>query len=158
MKIRKPTKDEFDYWLKESTLQQAKDRAYTNNSSVSDELPRLKQMIPILFPNGMSSEGVILRVFDVGGNLNCGFIWFGLVPGLPEQSIFLFDIVLKSMYRSKGYGRMFLTKMHKVVNEKGYNFIMLSVLKKNYAMKLYENLGYRIINEEEKHAEMMIKL
>ncbi|XMB72049.1 GNAT family N-acetyltransferase [Mycoplasmatota bacterium WC30] len=158
MIISKPTQEEFNEWLDISTNVQADDRAFTNDSNPETELMKLKQFIPMILPDGQNTSGHYFNILSTDEIHNIGFIWFGSFPGLDEETIILLDIMLKEQYRSCGYGRKLLKQMQNVMREKGYKKIFLSVLKKNFALKLYESLGYKIINEKPKYQEMILDL
>jgi len=64
IKLRKPNEEEFRYWIKRSTKQQAKDRAYVNDFKVKEELEGLNQILPILLPEGKDTHGAHFRVLD----------------------------------------------------------------------------------------------
>ena len=153
--IRIATKSEYDYWFKLSTKLQAEDRAYVNQSNVSDELLKLKEMIPYLIPNGMDTEGHYFYVLEVDGN-DVGFIWFGVIPNLPPHSIFLMDIIVRPEQRGQGFGGFLLDEMHLLLAKDGHKSVLLNVLKKNHARRLYESQGYKTIQTEE-HNLLMIK-
>lgn len=158
MRIRELETIEYNYWINESVVQQAKDRTSINGLNWTDELEGLFETISKLLPNGKDSEGHLMRVLDIDDASNIGFIWFGILPRMEKGSIFLMDIMLDKRFRSKGYGKKLLTSMHSNLLEMGYTSIYLNVLRKNYAMKLYEALGYKEIGGDKFHSEMKLDL
>ena len=58
-------------------------------------------------------------------------------------------ISLYKEYRYRGIGTKLLREMLKHLKEKGYQKVSLAVQKDNYALKMYKDLGFRIINENE---------
>ncbi len=74
-------------------------------------------------------------------------------PETPE-----FSISLLKEYRNQGIGSALMNKMIQYLYEKGYKKASLSVSKKNYAFKLYQNLGFRIVNEQEEDYIMLLEI
>ncbi len=64
--------------------------------------------------------------------------------GTPSLAISLYE-----EYRGKGIGTKLMKSMLKLLKEKGYKRTSLSVQKSNYAVKMYKNIGFKIIDETE---------
>lgn len=71
----------------------------------------------------------------------------------PEFAISLFK-----EYRSKGYGTMLMKEMIGYLRDKGYKQTSLSVNKDNYAVFMYQNLGFSIIKENKDDFLMLLDL
>jgi ribosomal protein S18 acetylase RimI-like enzyme len=71
----------------------------------------------------------------------------------PEFAISLFK-----EYRNKGIGTFLMNRMIECLKEKGYAQASLSVQKQNYAVKMYQKLGFKIIRENEEDYLMVLKL
>ena len=71
----------------------------------------------------------------------------------PEFAISLFK-----EYRNKGIGTLLMQKMIEYLKGKGYAQISLSVQKQNNAVRMYQNLGFEIIRENEEDYLMVLKL
>lgn len=69
-----------------------------------------------------------------------------------------FAISLYEEYRGKGIGTKLIKSMLKLLKEKGYNKTSLSVQKDNYALKMYKNVGFKIIDENEEEYIMVCEL
>ncbi|MFR8104229.1 MAG: GNAT family N-acetyltransferase [Clostridia bacterium] len=69
-----------------------------------------------------------------------------------------FAISLFEEYRGKGIGTKLMQEMLKLLKEKGYKKTSLSVQKSNYAVKMYKNVGFQIIDENEEEYIMLCKL
>lgn len=67
-------------------------------------------------------------------------------------------ISLYEEYRGKGIGTKLMKSMLKLLKEEGYNRISLSVQKTNYAVKMYKNVGFKIIDENEEEYIMLCNL
>ena len=59
-------------------------------------------------------------------------------------------IALLKEERNKGIGTQLMIKMLKLLKEHGYTQASLSVSKENYAVTMYQKLGFRILEENEK--------
>lgn len=69
-----------------------------------------------------------------------------------------FAISLYEEYRGKGIGTKLMKTMLKLLKEKGYKKTSLSVQKNNYAVKMYKNVGFKIIDENEQEYIMVCDL
>lgn len=69
-----------------------------------------------------------------------------------------FAISLCEEYRSKGIGTLLMKSMLKLLKEKGYKKASLSVQKNNYAVKMYKNVGFKIVDENEEEYIMLCNL
>ena len=56
-------------------------------------------------------------------------------------------ISLYKKYRGQGIGRILIKEMLSLLQTHGYKHVSLSVQKANYAAKLYQKIGFRIIKE-----------
>lgn len=68
-----------------------------------------------------------------------------------------FAISLYEEYRGKGIGTRLMYAMLKLLKEKGYKQASLAVQKKNYALKMYKKVGFRIVDENEQEYIMLYK-
>ena len=69
-----------------------------------------------------------------------------------------FAISLYEEYRGKGIGTKLMVKMLEFLREKGYKQASLAVQKENYAVKMYKNVGFEIIDENTEEYIMICKL
>lgn len=56
-------------------------------------------------------------------------------------------ISLYKEYRGRGIGTAMMKKMLALLKERGYKRVSLSVQKANYAFKMYQKLGFEVVNE-----------
>lgn len=66
-----------------------------------------------------------------------------------------FAISLYKEYRNYGMGTAMLHQMLDILKEKGYKQASLSCQKANYAVKMYLNAGFRIVEENEEEYIMV---
>jgi ribosomal protein S18 acetylase RimI-like enzyme len=71
----------------------------------------------------------------------------------PELAVSLLE-----EYRNRGIGTALMKKMIVLLKEKGYEQVSLSVTKTNHAVKMYEKLGFEVIEENEQDYLMLLKL
>lgn len=78
---------------------------------------------------------------------------FGYVDDYtPEFAISLFK-----KYRNKGIGTNLMKSMLRFLKDFGYTQTSLAVQKDNYALKLYQSVGFKIIAESEQDYLMLCK-
>ena len=155
--LQELTQKEFDEWFARSTRRQAEDRAWASGRPISVELEELEAMIPMLLPDGRETAGHIFRLALDEDLRTVAFAWFGAVPGMPESTIFLFDIAVIPEARRQGYGREVLTQLIEEFQDEGMSEIYLNVLSNNHgAIALYKELGFSVTesSESDKHLEM----
>ncbi|WMJ87074.1 GNAT family N-acetyltransferase [Anaerocolumna sp. MB42-C2] len=102
-------------------------------------------------------------VAEVTGKI-VGAVWVRILSGPIKGYGYLdsetpeFSISLLKEYRNQGIGTALMNKMIQYLSEKGYKKASLSVSKNNYAFKLYQKLGFKIINEQEEDYIMVLEL
>ena len=69
-----------------------------------------------------------------------------------------FAISLYKEYRGQGIGTRLMQEMLQVLKSKGYKRASLSVQKANYAVRMYEELGFRTLRESEEEYIMICDL
>ena len=58
-----------------------------------------------------------------------------------------FAISLYKEYRGNGIGTKMMERMLEKLRQQGYKKASLAVQKENYAVKMYENSGFRIVDQ-----------
>jgi len=102
-------------------------------------------------------------ILEVDGNV-AGAVWTRVIGGdvkgfghidmhTPEFGIGIFEA-----YRNKGYGTLMMEHMLDTLKKKGYKNTSLAVQKDNYAVKMYEKVGFKIIKELEEEYLMICAL
>lgn len=89
-----------------------------------------------------------------------GAVWVRIMNdyGHVDDETPSFAISLYRQYRGKGIGSNLMKEMLKLLKEKGYKQTSLAVQKHNYALKMYQNVGFEIIKESEEEYLMLYKL
>ncbi|MCL2354429.1 MAG: GNAT family N-acetyltransferase [Oscillospiraceae bacterium] len=105
----------------------------------------------------------ICLIAEVQGKI-VGAVWTRILSGevkgfgnidnkTPE-----FAISIYKEYRGKGIGTALMKEMLKCLKESGYQRTSLAVQKDNYAVKMYENVGFNIVDENEEEYLMVCDL
>lgn len=89
-----------------------------------------------------------------------GAVWVRVMNdyGHIEEGVPSLAISLYKEYRSHGIGTALMKKMIEELRQRGYEKTSLSVQKTNAAVKLYKNVGYEIVGENEEEYIMVCSL
>jgi ribosomal protein S18 acetylase RimI-like enzyme len=110
---------------------------------------------------GQKPDDYIL-VADLKGQI-IGGVWVRILAGefkgygniddkTPEFAVSVFQ-----EYRKQGIGTLLMKQMISCLTTRGYSQASLSVQKQNYAVKMYKDLGFEIIDENEEDFIMILK-
>lgn len=69
-----------------------------------------------------------------------------------------FAISLYKEYRGQGTGTRMMNEMLALLKEKGYKQASLAVQKSNYAVRMYEKVGFKTVDENEEEYIMVCEL
>ena len=89
-----------------------------------------------------------------------GAVWTRIMSdyGHVDDETPSFAISLYKEYRSRGIGTRMMREMLKLLREQGYKKASLAVQKANYAVRMYETVGFRIVNENDEEFIMVCEL
>lgn len=106
-----------------------------------------------------SKRGDICFVAEVD-NLIVGAVWARIMNdyGHIDDETPSLAISLLKEYRGQGVGTEMMKRMLSELKEKGYNQASLAVQKKNYAVKMYQNVGFETVDENEEEYIMICRL
>lgn len=104
-------------------------------------------------------EGDICFVAEVEEKI-VGAVWVRIMDdyGHVEDGVPSFAISLYKEYRSLGIGTAMMKQMLTELKERGYQKTSLAVQKANYAVKMYKNVGFEIVDENEEEYIMVCVL
>lgn len=104
-------------------------------------------------------EDDICFVAEADGEI-VGAVWVRVMNdyGHIEEGVPSFAISLFKEYRGNGIGTALMKKMLNELKQKGYEKTSLAVQKANYAVKMYKNVGFKIIDEKEEEYIMVCQL
>lgn len=89
-----------------------------------------------------------------------GAVWVRIMNdyGHVDNETPSFAISLYSDYRNRGIGTALMKSMLDLLQAENYKQASLAVQKANYAVKMYKNVGFEIVNENEEEYIMVCKL
>ena len=89
-----------------------------------------------------------------------GAVWTGIMDdyGHVKDDIPSFAISLYKEYRGKGIGTMMMHQMLQLLKTQGYKKASLAVQKENYAVKMYEKVGFKTVKENDEEYIMVCEL
>ncbi len=78
-----------------------------------------------------------------------GAVWVRIMDdyGHVEDGVPSFAISLYKEYRGLGIGTILMKRMLEELKERGYQKTSLAVQKANFAVKMYKNVGFEIVDE-----------
>jgi ribosomal protein S18 acetylase RimI-like enzyme len=89
-----------------------------------------------------------------------GAVWTRIMNdyGHVDEETPSFAISLYKEYRGQGIGTKLMKEMLCLLKEKGYKRASLAVQKANYAVKMYENVGFKVVDENDEEYIMVCEL
>lgn len=116
------------------------------------DLPELR----VYYEDFGSGEADHCIVCEDNGRI-VGAVWTRIMDdyGHLEDGVPSFAIAMYKEYRGKGIGTELMLSMLDLLKDKGYEKASLSVQKENYAVRMYEKTGFRIIGENEEEYLML---
>lgn len=101
----------------------------------------------------------ICFVAEVEGKI-VGAVWVRIMDdyGHVEDGVPSFSISLYKEYRRHGIGTAMMKQMITELKSRGYKKTSLAVQKENYAVKMYKNVGFEIVDENDEEYIMVCVL
>ena len=98
-------------------------------------------------------------VADDGGRV-VGAVWTRIMNdyGHVDDETPSFAISLYKEYRGRGIGTAMMRMMLELLKHRGYKRASLAVQKANYAVKMYEAVGFRTVDENDEEYIMVCEL
>lgn len=150
--------------LKKSETEQLKDFLYEAIFIPEGEEAPEKDIIEkpelrVYIDNFGNLKGDNCLVADLGGKL-IGAVWTRIMNdyGHIDDDTPSFAISLSKKYRGQGIGSQLMVKMLELLKWQGYERASLAVQKANYAVKMYENVGFKTVDENDEEYIMVCEL
>lgn len=104
-------------------------------------------------------EGDLCYVAQIEDKI-VGAVWVRIMEdyGHVDDETPSFAISLLKEYRNYGIGTELMKRMLSSLKEKGYKQASLAVQKKNYAVRMYQKVGFEIVDENEEEFIMINKM
>ncbi len=106
-----------------------------------------------------SRKGDLCLAAEVSGRV-AGAVWVRIMDdyGHIDDDTPSFAISLYKEYRGQGIGTALMQSMLGLLRDSGYSRASLAVQKANYAVRMYENVGFRTADENEEEYIMVCEL
>ncbi|WP_447912046.1 GNAT family N-acetyltransferase [Microbacterium phyllosphaerae] len=145
--VRPMTAERFTSFATASEAAFAEDLAASGRYSAEDAAVESHRQMELELPDGVASEGQELFTAEVDG-VEVGVLWIGVRSRGGRPHGFILDIEIADDQRRKGYGRDVMHAAEREAARLGADSIGLHVFGFNTgAIRLYESLGYRRVEE-----------
>ncbi len=135
---------DFDLYFETAIDFLATELSKARDLSLDDGRKAAEASFKGLFPEGQvdSQDQYVFHVMAEGKKV--GLVHFGIKRDKKDPYLYLWDIVIDSEYRGKGYGKSTMAALENVGRKLGISKIRLNVFGHNApAIALYEAMGYR---------------
>ena len=121
----------------------------------SREIIRLPELQVYITDFGKRPDDICFLA-EVDGKV-AGAVWVRVMEdyGHLEDGVPSFAISLYKEYRGKGIGTELMNRMLQELEGRGYEKASLAVQKANYAVRMYQKVGFEIVGENEEEYLMM---
>ncbi|MBR3823918.1 MAG: GNAT family N-acetyltransferase [Lachnospiraceae bacterium] len=121
----------------------------------SREIIRLPELQVYITDFGKRPDDICFLA-EVDGKV-AGAVWVRVMEdyGHLEEGVPSFAISLYKEYRNRGIGTALMERMIQELAERGYEKASLAVQKANYAVRMYQKVGFEIAGENEEEYLMM---
>ena len=115
--------------------------------------------LAVYYENFGSSPADYCLVAETDGKV-AGAVWTRIMDdyGHVDDDTPSFAIALYKDYRGKGMGTELMKRMLELLKIQGYKKASLAVQKANYAVRMYETVGFQIIDENAEEYIMVCSL
>ena len=119
------------------------------------EQPELK----LYYENFGTGKADYCIVADENGKV-IGAVWTRIMNdyGHVDDSTPSFAISLYKEFRGRGIGTKLMSEMLKLLKMHGYEKASLAVQKANYAVRMYEKVGFEVVDENDEEFIMVCRL
>lgn len=114
----------------------------------------------VLYYQNFGSEDADYCIVSEENGKVVGAVWTRIMDdyGHIDDDTPSLSISLLPDFRSRGYGRAMMKAILELLKEKGYEKVSLSVQKENYAVKMYQSLGFQIWDDRDEEYIMIREL
>ena len=118
-----------------------------------------KPELQLYIENFGEKKGDICFVAEAENTI-IGAVWVRIINdyGHIDDETPSFAISLYDEYRNMGIGTALMRDMLELLKNKGYKQTSLSVQKANYAVRMYQKVGFEVIDENEEEYIMVCRL
>ncbi|MCR5720623.1 MAG: GNAT family N-acetyltransferase [Lachnospiraceae bacterium] len=118
-----------------------------------------KPELRVYTDNFGTRKGDNCLVADFEGKV-VGAVWTRIMDdyGHVDDETPSFAISLFKEYRGQGIGTQLMVRMLELLKQQGYKKASLAVQKANYAVRMYENVGFKTVDENDEEYIMVCEL
>ncbi len=122
------------------------------------EIVELPEMQVYIKDFGENDDDTAL-VAEVDGDV-VGAVWVRIMKdfGYVDDSTPSLSVSVHEEHRNSGIGTAMMKEMLRLLRDKGYRQTSLSVQRANYAVKMYEKLGYEVVKKSDEEYVMVCRL
>jgi ribosomal protein S18 acetylase RimI-like enzyme len=141
--LRPMTPETWEDWRTASIRDYAASKVRAGTWSADEALGRAEGEFAALLPQGLATPAHELRSIITADGTDVGSVWLGPRDVAGAGTCFIWDIVVRTEVRGRGYGRAALLALEPLARELGYDTIGLHVFGHNtVARELYRTSGY----------------
>ncbi len=141
------TQSEYDDYYPTSVRHLAGEMAKARGVTSDEMMDAAKKSFETLLPAGNINVPDQYLYNILTDEQKIGVLWFGIKRNQPVPEVFIWDIIIESESRGKGYGKLAMSALEEKVKCLGISRIALNVFGHNKtARKLYESLGYETVS------------
>jgi ribosomal protein S18 acetylase RimI-like enzyme len=140
--LKAMTEAEFPRWREIAIEQHAAQVSRATGKALQAAVDESRQVLAQVLPMGLASENMDLFVVTNESQREIGWLWLGPSPR-DAGAGFVFDIIIESSHRGRGYGRATMLAAERFFLAQGRSRVGLDVAGGNeIARALYESIGY----------------
>ena len=143
--LEKMSQSEFENFIQMSISNFREELQKTGDFTQKQAETTTHEQINDLLIDGMNTHGhYFFNIINVHDHYKVGTLWLSINPDNEGHPVaFIFDIMIETGYRGKGFGRLAMQAAEQVAKSKGAGKICLHVFDHNkIAFDLYKKLGY----------------
>lgn len=142
--LRRMTEVEYQSWLAIVVADYAREKMEAGFFKSEEALQKSKNEFSKLLPDGIDTpDQYLYSIVDSSELEAVGMIWFARINGQAGPMAYIYDLMVYSAYRRRGYGEAAMHLLEEKVHEVGLDTIELNVFGQNRpARALYQKMGY----------------
>lgn len=141
---------EFDAWRQDLAREYAEAQVAAGNWDRAGAIDRALTENARLLPNGIATKRMrfVQAITEDGDPAGRAWVSFDHPRGAPDTA-FLYDIQIVEEHRGRGFGKILLADVEKLVADAGIGSLELNVFGENVtAIALYERSGYAVVTQQ----------
>jgi ribosomal protein S18 acetylase RimI-like enzyme len=146
VKLRAMTPEEFIPYEDADAHQYAENMVRAGFWPAEGSFNRAKDIHSKLLPDGVPTKDHLFFVIeDTQTKVSMGVIWLFVDRQTDQPSGFIYDLLLYTPFRGKGFGKQAMLALEEFAKDSGLASLALNVFEENTIAKaLYTSLGYQV--------------